>query len=359
MMVRPTPNQVRAKPPTANPDAALPGRPAVRPTPPRAPAQAPPHERTVIAEIDAGVTSPDLKLPLDLRAALDSNPNLRATFDSNPDLRAIEGGPTNIVPRSQIADMLTPPPESEVTNPIALPIGAMAAHRHTAPMPVPDATKIGVVIERSGSAGPRSDAEGRRGESIDRPSPPRSGGFLPAATVMDPRPPMAPGEAATAEELAARVIPRRVEKYTPTSMVAADDPLAKLDAARARKVPDRVRLITPTAMHAEPAPAGGAPLDDDDDDRDDFHETRERPIDREALRKLPAAAAAVALGAQVLDPPSVLSGEQRAPLANPSADSPVQRPPAPARGGLVWLWMVLAVLAIAAAVATAMWYLAT
>jgi hypothetical protein len=248
-----------------------------------------PAARTVIAEIDAGATAPVLKIP----------PELRATFDSNPALQAIDGR----------ADSLGG--DHVETNPMAVPLHAMAAQRSTAPMPIPEHTKIGVVE----------------------------------------RPLVAP--------------PARAKPATtPPSHSAA---IEMLDAARVRQIPDRVALVTPTAMNVVMPEGPHAALrgagDSHDHDDDNYNETRERPIDREALRKLSKAADIIALSATVpapaiLDPPSspvVLTGP---PKGGSEPRMEVARPPAP-RGGLVWLWMVLAALAIAAAVATAMWYLAS
>ncbi len=317
------------------------GAPPTRATPNKLPHSA----KTVIAsaDLDASVTSPDLKVPLDLRTALDSNPDLRATFDSSPSLPAIEVGPTNIVRVRQ--DSLGN--DHHDTNPLAVPIEAMASHRSTAPMPIPEHTKIGVV-ERPAAPRPMSRAQ---------------------AAVLAPPPVAAPHA----------------------------DPLAMVDAARGRRLPDRVRHVTPTALSALPDPhevakissaaalaaTVAAPrirdeqIDAAEEDDDNFNETRERPIDRDALRKLPQAAALMALNDPAKKPPAkqdkahptpaVLMGPAQSrslPVLSPadsgtSTSPDPKRPVAPARGGLVWVWMVLAALAIAAAVAAAMWYLAS
>jgi hypothetical protein len=281
----------------------------------------------MIAEIDAGATSPVLKVPPDLRATLDSNPGLQASFDdgarssergagvlrnpgatespwdSNSELRRLE---TNVVSRP---DSLGG--EHAETNPMAMPIQAMAAHRSTAPMPIPEHTKIGVV---------------------ERP--------MIAPTI-------------------APVPPRGKPITTPPSNSAA---IAMLDAARVRQIPDRVAHVTPTAMNVAIPEGPGASLRDSgfDHDDDNYHETQERRIDREALRKLPGAAQVIALAVPpvVLDPPSAPAVLTGPPQHSSEPRIEPARPTAP-RGGLVWLWMVLAALAIAAAVATAMWYLAS
>jgi hypothetical protein len=318
-------------------------RPGLRPTPnviKSGPSQPlPPSANTIIADIDAGVTSPDLKVPLDLRAALDSNPDLRAVFDSSPGMPAIEAGPTNIVHVRQ--DSLA---DHNETNPLAVPIHAMAAHRSTAPMPVPEHTKIGVV---------------------ERPAPPRSPISSAEVEVLAPTPPVG-------------------------NALPPSDPIAALDAARVRRIPNRVRHVTPTAMNAVAPGASAnsssamalaatvsAPAIRDEDDDDNFNETRERPIDRDLLRKLPQAAALVAFNDGRANPslrardddddddalhptPVVLSGPAQSrsiPVADSKPD--LARPVAPSRGGLVWVWMVLAALAIAAAVAAGMWLLAS
>ena len=407
----PLPSVLRGKPPTNAPLANAPSRP----TPASdlatriAPAPVEPQGSRQLAQVQRVERMPvrldaSPQPPSRATAALEAtelappelpettNPNLQTMLESPdptnpgitmPRMEAFDGGmtpkPTVVreLPRLDTPDVTspmarryqpTPGPEMTLTNAVrrnAPPFVTPPPHLE---MTGPDSGSFGMTpgpdIEMTDPDPPMVAPDPTRIGIVDQMMAPRT---LPAP-VMPPSGPLSGPHEAPNE----RVVPQRLQRYTPTSMQAAAPEAS-------RKVGDHLRMYTPTSIL----------VPDEMPDPNKLRAATEHSGD-----KLPNPVSAIALDAPVFDPPRDSAAEikmismktdeanakreakqvkpqlrsihdvQSGPLGPPPAGfgflappREVARPTAPKRKRAI-LWMVLATLAIAIAVATTMYLVA-
>ena len=346
----PLPSVLRSKPVTNAPSLG-PGGLAVPPT-----GLAPPP-RTPEPDLDAGASDelPDATNPA-MRTILDP-PDPTNPAITMPRMPAFEDGA--MTPKPTVVRQPRAPSElgPEVTNPLARRYQATPGPEMTLTNAIgrmPDVEATGPESEVTDPDPPIVAPDATKIGMVDYVLAPRT---LPVPAMPPAGPLDAPGE---------RMIPARLQRYTPTSMQAAAPP-----AEPQRKVADHLRMYTPTSMLTQ------APEVDPG--------------------RLPNPMKMVALDAPVFDPPSnnrdpgnhsdqikviSMKGEELAgpkreakapkaqlrsihdvsgPIGPPPAGFGYLAPPRQAarpsapRGSRGLVWMILATLAIAIAVATTMY----